>query len=100
MKKTIYDGAEKGLYFIGSFKQFLVNLEGAEKIVSKDHAFEDAFFVYHIMPQNVTLKYVCLENSNPCESSRTQVTLFGKDEASIGEIEKIILEEDKRERLK
>jgi len=95
MEKTIYGGEDNGLFVIGNFKRFMNRFKGARNILSSANLSSPAFYIYHIFPQNVTVKYFCWCGGSDGSSYPTEVSLYG-DEKAVSEIERIVLEEAKR----
>ena len=102
MKKCIYFGVEKDFWWHTRFKKFLDSLSFMELLVKNDFSMlDDALnlpLLYYSHKDNVLLKYK--RESTYINSDylmkRVDVTLFGKDEVDIENLEWLIKDEAKK----
>lgn len=90
MKKTIYEGIDSGLYVFGEFEKFMKSVPDAELVRGK-FTLGELYQVWHL--KEVTIHY---SHNNREMNSKATVNLHGAP-AAIGEVEKLILLEQKKQ---
>ena len=93
MKKTIYQGADRGLYVFGEFQRFMKSRPEAEPVRSKFSLDDRLFQIWHW--KGTTLHYGCTDG---VLSSSARVDVIGELD-KIGEVERLIYAEAEKYRV-